>query len=344
MLRTPTVLRASLVVLLCASYSPAQRKKDAPKQEPPPPLPENVADQSFRDAYRNLGYVRMAVVVNVHVSDSAVELGTKTRTVQRPDGSTETTSEPQPVRLAIPKEDQTNAWRINRALASRLMDCFRHRDIRMTLVSLDDMGAEQATEVRGLILRNEQEAARQIGKRANSDLILVMTLSKAVPADANGARYGANYFVADTRRNEIIDSWSWDMKPDQNNAFPAPLLGTYARHAAVRIHDKFLIYSAQAAAPGGGTLRFHTLKIVGLPSDQMSKLTVALSQSKNIKIIRSELETRDNQATAVFEVESAGDAAALAERARKAVAEALSASVTISEIHDGNVELRVTSP
>lgn len=343
-------LRSSVVVALLAACSAvptawAQRKPDAPVQKPPPPLPENVADQPFRDAYRALGYVRMAVVVNVHAADVAVEGRTKTTTtVERLDGSKEKTTEHGKVLLAIPKEDQTNAWRINRALGSRLMDCFRHRDIRMTLVSLDDMGEHQAFEIRSLVMRNEQEAARMIGKQTGADLVLVLTMTRAVEADASGARYGANYFLADTKRNEIIDSWSWDMKADRDNAYPAPVLGTYARHAAVRIHDKFLVYAGQASAPGGGTLKFHTLHFVGLPGEKMAKLSEALGKVEKLRVIRTELETKGDSPVASLEVESSIETDKLAEQVRVAAADALGVKVSIRKIREGDIELGVTMP
>ncbi len=330
---------AWVILLTVMAPASAQRRPEPPPYQPPEPL-RNVADEEFRSAFRRLGYTRMAIYVHVHAADVAVEAHVRGRgaTTAPGDGGRSGT-----LLLVIPKEDETNAWRIARTLGARLQDFFRHREIRLSLVGLTDLGDDLAMQVKALVLRDEQEAARRIGRHVGADLVVMLTLTRAVEEDASGARYGADFFVADVRRSDRLAGWAWDLRPDTSGAYPAPVLGSYAGHVAQRVRDRLVEYAEQASSPDGGTLHYHTLRFAGLTGPRLTLCTKAIESVPGLKMLRIELTTENDTPVAAVEVESPQEPAALAEEVRRRVAEALKSEVTQRTVREGTIEFTVRS-
>jgi len=337
------IVLLSVVAWALPAPASAQRKPDAPVEKPPE-APANVTDEEFLKAWRDLGYGRLAIVVHVHASDVVEEIRTReTKVEQSGEGGVRSRQEGLELKV-IPKEDQTNAWRIARAMAARLHDCFSHREIRASLVELDDLGPERATELRALALRDEQGAARRIGAAVRADLVIMFTLTRAVQADAGGARYGADYLVADVKRDQRVASWSWDLKPDREGAYPAPLLGINARHAAKDIRDKLVDYASQARAAGGQTLRYQTLRFFGLDTDQLNKLNDALKGVSGVKILNSEYTTEHETPVARIEVESTRDLMELAPELQRRLSDAIGKQIEYKTIQQGTLDFTLRKP
>lgn len=340
--------RISLAIfsgLLALAPAAAQRKPDAPPHKEPEP-PENVADDEFRQAFRQLGYSRLAIFVHVHAAD-VLEESRRTERTAGSSSSGEATVVQQTDEMTlrvIPKEEETNAWRIARALAERLRECFRHREIRMSLVGLSDLKPDLATEVRALVLRDEAGAARQIGKAVGGDLVILLSLTRASERDAGPARYGANYFVADVKRDESLTGWSWDLKPDRDGAYPAPVLGRHARAVALRIRDKLVQYAQQASEAGGRALRYHTLRFLGVRTDQLGPLRQAVAGIKDVRVLRAEFSSEEDVSFATVEIESPLDPIEMAEEVRREASKALAVELAYKKVREGALDFTLSKP
>ena len=331
--------------LLSAVPAAAQRKPDAPPEKESVP-PENVADDEFREAFRQLGYSRLAVFVHVHAADVQKESRQAETTIEDGSGDQEAgvhRSDGLKLRV-VPKEEQTNAWRITRALAERLRECFRHREIRMSLVGLSDLNPDLATEVRAMVLRDEAGAARQIGKAVGADLVILLSLSRASAHDAGSAAYGANFFVADVKRDESLTSWSWDLKPDRDGAYPAPMLGRHARQAAQLIRDRLVSYARQAGEAGRPLLRYHTVRFFGVQSEQVGRLKETLAGIAGVHVLQAEFSSDEAASVATMEIESPSDPVELAEEIRRQAGDTLGVELTYKKVREGAMDFTVSNP
>ncbi len=372
MLRILPTISWLACVMLSTAPAAAQRKPEPPPYRPQR-LPDNVADKPLLDALQRLGYLRIAVFVHVHASDvlpeGAVEItGTGARrstsssrkSVRQSGGKkndSTTDTEKQATEQAqaegrwrarawrvIPKEDETNAWRIARTFAARLQDTLRHRSLRMMLVSTTDLGSSLAKEVRLLALRDEQEAARRIAKATGADLILGLTLVRALEPDAHGARYGAVYFLADPRRDTVIDSWAWDLKPGRYGAYAAPVLGYYAQHLAVRIHDRLLEYAEQSLSPEGRIMRPCALRFRGLQPDRAAALRKSLEKTPGVRVREISAETDAGVAVVTVRLDVSETPDALVSRLSRRLKEDLDLTVTCLKMAHASIEFDVRAP
>ncbi len=342
MMRNAALVIATSTLLL-AVRAVAQRKPDPPPYTPPP-LPRNVVDQALLDALETLGYSRVAVLVQIHASDTLPEIAAEATTQRTStDGRSRVRRR---CRLwgVIPKEDETNAWRMVRTLGARLQDTLRHRQMRMSLVSLKDLGPALAREVRQLTLRDEQGAARRIAEAVDADLVVVVMLTRAAGSDAGGARYGAYYFLADAARNEIIDSWAWDLRADRAGRYTAPVLGYYARHLAVRIHDRLVAYARQARAADGTTRRRYVLRFHGVRGAQAVKVRSAIEKVADVQVTRLRFDADDGEGLLVAEAEASLAPDLLASQLVERLRTALSMDVACRSFDHRTLDFIVSEP
>lgn len=204
--------RASFWVAALVSVGPVGTLSAQPDRKPPPPPPQavepTVSKAQFVEAYKRSGRPLVAMVDFI-VTDGRA-----------------------------PRADEMTSVML---FGARTREPFRDREISMLA---DDLLVKlrENTTIQALMRTDPRQAARVIADESKADLVVTLVLVPQGPRDDH-AQFLGNYQVIDSRRNEVVAEWAWELSPYNGRAMlDAQRWSYYADAIAEDIMTKYVKY------------------------------------------------------------------------------------------------------
>lgn len=235
----------------------------------------------------------------------------------------------------------------------RLRYYFQHPEIAVVAQPVLD---EKKREELDALMRTDQVGAAQLMRAQKSyDYLLLVVWHSRGSRRADVAYQGA-YYLIDGGRAEVLDSWSFDVKPDPDDKdLLSRRLGQYAASTAKRVRDRLKLRAGEVGAspvekssgaaalgvaPAGGAMRRFEIQTTGIGSDEADRLYRAAQGMPGVKSVKAPRVDEGNSAKlVVLELMWGGEPHVLADEARATWGLTLNKTVTCSRASEGLITL-----